>query len=151
MKALVISDTHAKSIDGIPPEIISIMKEVDLIIHAGDITEKPTLDALMAIGEVKAVYGNMDSGEIKRLLPQEDIFTLNGIKIGLVHGSGAPWGIADRVWKLFEDVDIIIYGHSHEAHNKYLNNTLMLNPGTGKQSYGLLEIGDSVKSEIFKI
>jgi predicted phosphodiesterase len=31
----------------------------------------------------------MDSTELKRILPEKDIFEVNGRKIGLIHGSGA--------------------------------------------------------------
>jgi predicted phosphodiesterase len=54
-------------------------------------------DGLRTIGQVKAVHGNMDSIELKAYLPERDVFTVMGKKIGLIHGSGPPWGIAERI------------------------------------------------------
>ena len=93
----------------------------------------------------------MDSGELKRMLPQKELFVAGGRKIGLVHGSGAPWGIAGRVRQVFRDADIIIYGHSHEPSNQYLQGSLLFNPGQARESFGLLTIGDEIKAEIIQV
>ncbi len=151
MKICVISDTHVRSIDELPSAILNILTEVDLIVHAGDITEKAALDGLRAMGEVKAVCGNMDSNEVKKLLPQKDVFEVAGKHIGLTHGAGAPWGIVGRVRNMFNDVDIVIFGHSHAIYNEHLKGALMLNPGRARDSYALLTISETVKAEIVKI
>jgi 3',5'-cyclic AMP phosphodiesterase CpdA len=93
MKIGVISDTHARTIEGIHKSILKALETVDLIVHAGDFTEKAVLDGLKFIGQVKAVCGNMDSHELKNMLPQTELLTLGEKRIGLVHGSGGPWGI----------------------------------------------------------
>ncbi len=64
MRIGVISDTHARAIDGVPSAILKALETVDLIVHAGDFTEKAVLDGLKAMGHVKAVSGNMDSREV---------------------------------------------------------------------------------------
>ena len=151
VKLGVISDTHARTFDEIPFTIKNALTEVDLIVHAGDFTEKALLDGLKAIGKVKAVRGNINSGEVKKTLPERDIFEINGKKIGLIHGSGAPWGIAGRVRGNFGEVDIIIFGHSHMPHNQYLNGSLMFNPGRARDSYGLVTIGDEIKTDIIRV
>ena len=106
MKIGVISDTHARTIDEVPRAILKALETVDVIVHAGDFTEKAVLDGLAAIGQVKAVSVNMDSLELKRILPRTELFTVGGNKIGVAHGSGGPWKIADRVRELFTDADI---------------------------------------------
>ena len=151
MKIGVISDTHAKTFSEIKPSILKALAEVDLIVHAGDFTERDTLDGLRTLGEVKAVCGNMDSGELKEILPQKDLFVVSGKKIGLIHSSGGPWGLASRVRELFSEVDIIIYGHSHQPHNQYVGGSLLFNPGQAKNSFGLLTIDDEMKAEIIRI
>ncbi len=55
MKIGVISDTHARAIDGVPSAILKDLETVDLIVQAGDFTEKAVLDGLKAITAVKAV------------------------------------------------------------------------------------------------
>ncbi len=151
MKIGVISDTHAKKFSEIQAPILKALAEVDLIVHAGDFTERNMLDGLRTLGEVKAVCGNMDSGELKEILPQKELFVVSGKKIGLIHGSGEPWGLASRVRELFSEVDIIIYGHSHQSHNQYVGGSLLFNPGQARNSFGLLTIGDEMRAEIIRI
>ncbi len=151
MRIGVISDTHVKTIDGIPAKIFKALAEVDLIVHAGDFTEMAVLDGLKQLAEVKAVCGNMDSSELKQILPQKESFVVCRKKVGLIHGSGGPWGIASRVRELFSNPDLIIYGHSHEPYNQYLKGSLMFNPGRTRDSFGLLTIDDEIKAEIIRV
>ena len=151
MRIGVISDTHVKTVDELPAKILKVLAGVDFIVHAGDFTDKAVLDGLRNIGEVKAVAGNMDSGELQKALPQKELLVLGGKKIGLIHGSGGPQGIAGRVRELFDDADIIIYGHSHEACNRYVKGSLMFNPGQARDSFGILTLGDEIQAEIVRI
>lgn len=151
MKIGVISDTHVQTLNEIPAPIRQALTEVDVIVHAGDFTEKSVLDGLRILGKVKAVCGNMDSGELRGILPEKEQFVFSGKKIGLVHGSGGPWGIAERVRALFADVDIIIFGHSHQACNQYLKGSLFFNPGPTRLSFGLITIEDEIEAEIIKL
>jgi len=151
LRITVLSDTHAKTVSEIPERIRAALAGVDLIVHAGDFTEKAVLEGLKALGKMKAVRGNMDSGELKRMLPEKELFVVNGKKIGLTHGSGGSWGIAARIRQLFGDVDIIIFGHSHEPYNQHLQGSLLFNPGRAGDSFGLLTIDDEIKAEIIKV
>jgi hypothetical protein len=137
--------------DELPARVRMALAGVDLIVHAGDFTEKAVLDGLKALGEVKAVHGNMDSAELKRLLPEKELFVVKGRKVGLIHGSGGPWGIAGRIRQLFEDADVIIFGHSHEPCHLYLQGSLMFNPGRARDSFGLLTIDDEINAEIIRL
>jgi predicted phosphodiesterase len=78
------------------------------------------------------------------------IVATEGKRIGITHGSGAPWGIEDRVRKLFESdrIDIIIYGHSHRSQNKVINDILFFNPGKAADSFGIITINGEAKGEI---
>ena len=151
MKIGVISDTHAQNIDDIPSSLIDELEKLDLVIHAGDITERDVLEGLREIGEVKAVHGNMDSNELKRMLPDRRTLDIEGKQIGVCHGSGGPWGIAERVRSLFGEVDVIIFGHSHLPCNEYIRGTLMFNPGRTRDSFGILTIEKEIKAEIIKL
>jgi len=147
----VISDTHVRTFGEIPEPILIALAEVDLIVHTGDFTERAVLEGLRTLGEVKAVYGNMDSGEVRRMLPHKEVFVVNGKRIGLTHGSGGSWGIARRVREMFSDVALIIYGHSHEPYNQFVRGSLLFNPGRARDSYGLLTIDDEIKAEIIRV
>jgi len=151
VKIGVISDTHVRTFDEIPAPVLQALEKVDLIVHAGDFTQVAVLEGLSRMGEVKAVCGNMDSDELKRQLPPRELFMVDGKQVGLVHGWGAPWGIAGRVRKLFSDVDIVIYGHSHQSFNKYFQGSLLFNPGQARNSFGLITIDDGIRAEIVKV
>jgi len=151
MRVGVISDTHVRALNEMPAPVLKALAGVDLIVHAGDFTEKAVLDGLRTLAEVKAVCGNMDSGKLKAMLPQKDLFVLNGKRIGLTHGWGSPWGIEGRIRRMFADVDLIIYGHSHEPSTQYVQGSLMFNPGRARDSFGLLTIDDEIKVGIVMV
>jgi len=151
MRIGVLSDTHADSFAEIPDRIITTLAEVDMIIHAGDFTSKAVLDGLRQLGEVKAVWGNMDSNELRRTLPEAELLIVSGKRIGITHGSGGPFGIERKVRQMFKDVDIIIYGHSHQPQNKIVEGILLFNPGRARNSFGILTIGEQVKGEIIRL
>ena len=150
MRLGVLTDTHVGSVQELPAPMLRALADVDLIVHAGDFTETAVLEGLRALREVKAVCGNMDSIGIRMALPRKELFVLAGKRIGLMHGSGIPLGIASRVRGEFDDVDVIIFGHSHLSCHERIRGTLMFNPGRCRESYGLLTIGVDVKAEVVK-
>ena len=151
MRIGVLSDTHMRSFGEISQEVIKALSNVDLIVHAGDFVTLGVLEGLRQLAEVKAVLGNMDSAELRTLLPEKELIVIGGKKIGISHGSGSPWGIEHRVRGLFDEVDVIIYGHSHEARNEQIGSILFFNPGLGRRSLGILTVGKDVKGEIIEL
>ena len=151
MKIGVISDTHIHLPEELHPEIIRAFSAVDLIVHAGDIVGSAVLDGLRKLGEVKAVRGNMDSAKLRGILPEKEVLDIEGRRVGIIHGWGAPWGIEKRVRSQFGGVDVIIYGHSHQAKAREIGGVFFFNPGPGKQSFGILTIGAEVRGEIIKL
>jgi hypothetical protein len=151
MRIGVLSDTHIHLAEEIPPEILKAFPKVDLIVHAGDFVGSEVLEGLRRLGEVKAVHGNVDSMKLRSLLPEKELFVAGNKKIGITHGWGSPEGIEHRVRGLFDDVDIIIYGHSHRAKIEQIGGVLFFNPGPGWQSFGILTIDEDVKGEIIRI
>ena len=61
----VIADTHGL----LRPEVFEVFREVDHILHAGDVGPASILDELEAIAPVTAVYGNTDGWEVRGRLP----------------------------------------------------------------------------------
>jgi len=150
MRIAVLADTHVNRLEHLPKKIIDALSTVDLIIHAGDFTDVQVLEELRRLREVKAVHGNMDSTELKTVLPVKEIVEIENKRIGITHGSGSPWGIEERVRKMFESdrIDIIIYGHSHRSQNKVIDDILLFNPGKATDSFGILTIHEETKGEI---
>ena len=150
MRIVVLADTHVNRLEYIPKKIIDALSTVDLVIHAGDFTDVQVLEELKRLREVKAVQGNMDSVELKTVLPVKEIVEIENKRIGVTHGSGSPWGIEGRVRKMFESnrIDIIVYGHSHRSQNKVIDDILFFNPGKATDSFGILTIDGGTKGEI---
>jgi len=146
----VLADTHVGLLEDIPKKIIDSLSTVDLIVHAGDFTTREVLNRLNQLAEVKAVQGNMDSSELRTALPVKEILEIENKRIGITHGSGSHWGIEDRAKRIFEQdqVDVIIYGHSHQAQNKVSDNIIFFNPGKATNSFGILTIEEEVRGEI---
>ncbi len=150
MRIAVLADTHVTKLEYLPRKIVDALSTVDLIIHAGDFTDVQLLNELKQLNEVKAVHGNMDSRELKSVLPIKEIVEAKDRRIGITHGSGAPWRIEERVRKVFESdrLDIIVYGHSHRPQNKVINDVLFFNPGKAADSFGILTIDGEAKGEM---
>ncbi len=159
MKIFVLSDTHIpRTANDLPFKLYEEIQKCDLIIHAGDIVEKSFYDKLKNIKDIKAVYGNMDSTELKNVLQQKEIINAGKFKIGLIHGWGSPDRVEENIRKEFKDVDVIIYGHTHIPKNEIVDGVLFFNPGSPTDktfapcnSYGILKIGDSISGEIIEI
>jgi len=133
MRIAVISDTHVRTLSELPQRVLQALAEVDLIIHAGDFTQRAVLDELRKLGDVKAVCGNMDSDELMEILPKKDVFLLNGKRAGLTHGWGPPFGMERLVRR------------------RYIGECLMFNPGRARDSFGLLTIHDRITAEIVRV
>ncbi|MFH1613022.1 MAG: metallophosphoesterase family protein [bacterium] len=157
----IISDTHIPiTASCLPCEILKAFQNVDLILHCGDLVDIKVLEDLKKLATVKAVAGNMDSQEVVSALPQKEIIEIEKVKIGLIHGKGSPDNLIDYVNSQFDnDIDIIVFGHSHQALSKKIKNKLYFNPGspTDKRfapynSYGLIYIDSKeIKEKIIKI
>ena len=151
MKIGVLSDTHLLSAEELPQQIIEAFSEVDLIVHTGDFVMVDVLEGLRKLGEVKAVRGNMDCEELKKILPEKEILVIKGKQIGIIHGWGAPWGIENRIRGEFGRANVILYGHTHQANNEVIGGVLFFNPGQAKNSFGILQVDDDVKGQIIKV
>jgi len=149
---VALSDSHTSTLSKLPAALRQALENADLIIHAGDHTESSLLDELKQLGDVLAVAGNMDSTAIKVHLPRRQLATFDGKTIGLTHGSGAPWGIAQRVRETFpEDPDLIIFGHSHVSFIGVVAGVMMVNPGPAHNSYAEIRLGEEIEAEIVPV
>jgi len=151
MKIGVLSDTHASRLEDLPQAVVQGLAGMDLIIHAGDFTAQAVLEGLRTIAEVKAVRGNMDGGVLRDALPEVINFTVGDTKICVTHGWGAPTGIAERVMQKCQEADVIVFGHSHEAYNRYHGDVLLFNPGKAAHSYGILNIDREINARIVQV
>lgn len=156
MKIAVLSDTHLRKGQTLPSWVWEYIEDVDLILHAGDITTPELLLDLKEIAPVEAVQGNCDGWELANL-PEQKIIMCEDLRIGLTHGAfGRGRNTPERALNVFkeESVDAVIFGHSHTPYLEWENDILLFNPGSPtdkrrepKYSIGILEIeGKKIKA-----
>lgn len=133
MKIVVIADTHMSDrAEKIPEDFLKQAKDADLILHAGDFVDLSVKKMLEEIAPLKAVWGNMDPLPVRNALKEKEIIEAEGVRIGLMHGRGHPDNLVNFLKAEFQkdNVDIIIFGHSHQSLNKKIDEILFLNPGS---------------------
>ena len=115
MVIAVISDTHLpRGSRRIPDACLERLRAADLVIHAGDIATREVLDDLRECNpRVEAVFGNVDTAELQRSLPESRVIDADGARIAIVHDAGPRTGRITRMRKRFPDADAVIFGHSH--------------------------------------
>ena len=156
----LISDTHIPDRAKILPQnVIDAFKDVDLILHAGDLTSPRVIEELETIAPVMAVQGNMD--RVNGIdLPQAKTLEAEGLKIGMIHGEVYPRADTQQLVYIAKelDVDILVSGHSHQPKIERTDGVLLINPGSpivprlADRTVMLLEINNKeVDVEIIKI
>jgi putative phosphoesterase len=134
MLIAVISDTHLpRGARRLPEACVERIAEADLLLHAGDFSTLDVLRELEAIGPpLLGVHGNVDSAELRRLLPAERVVEAEGARIGMVHDAGPRAGRLQRLRGRFgERADLVVFGHSHmPLHEQAEDGFQILNPGS---------------------
>ncbi len=134
MLIAVISDTHLpRGARRLPEACIERIAAADLLLHAGDFSTLEVLRELEAIGPpVMGVQGNVDSAELRRLLPKERVVEAEGARIAMVHDAGPSAGRLARMRARFGDrADVVVFGHSHmPLHDQADDGFQILNPGS---------------------
>jgi putative phosphoesterase len=91
------------------------------------------LQGLEAIGPpLVAVHGNVDSDELRRLLPAERVVDAGDARIALVHDAGPRRGRLERLRRRFGgEADAVVFGHSHlPLHETAADGFQIFNPGS---------------------
>jgi putative phosphoesterase len=144
MRLGVIADTHGL----LRPEVFEVFRQVDHILHAGDIGSASLLTELEAIAPLTAVYGNTDTFELRERLPQVATVELDGFEIVVTHGDQFGSPTPERVQAAFPTAEIIVFGHTHRPLLTLVDTVVtVMNPGGAGQrrfnlppSVGILEL-----------
>lgn len=156
MKIGVVSDTHLREANNYLRRISEkFFSDVEMVLHAGDLVSSAVLGAF-AGKDVRAVRGNMDQDDS---LPEKLIIEAGGARIGLIHGWGMPFGLEAKLIRQFDDIDCLVYGHTHSAANHVKDGILFFNPGSptdrmfaSRNTVGILEVSSgSVTGRILEI
>ncbi|PWJ44481.1 metallophosphoesterase family protein [Sediminitomix flava] len=129
MKIGILSDTHSYMDD----RILDHLRDCDQIWHAGDIGDIKVTDQLRTIAPLRAVYGNIDGGDIRREFPEHQIFEIEGVKVWMTHIGGYPPKYSKKMIPMLNKIrpKLFICGHSHilkvipDKHREMLH----VNPG----------------------
>ena len=122
MQIGLISDTHGL----VRPGAVNAMREVSLIIHAGDIGSPEVLTELSAIGPVLAIRGNNNEGDGVAALPMALTHEIAGVRLHVGHA------IADLVLDpVRAGIQVIVAGHSRRTQQRVRAGVHFINPGGG--------------------
>jgi putative phosphoesterase len=151
----ILSDTHLPyRMQKLPYMIFDIFRDVDIILHAGDVDRIHLLQNLAALAPLHAVRGNphfTDFSDGGRDLPLELQFTIAGRQVVVTHGGwphlwsqASDWffenlfrpdkdvlnrRIAKRLARRYPHADAVVFGHSHRSYQAWHNGTFIFNPG----------------------
>ena len=122
----VISDTHGL----LRPEVFEIFREVDHILHGGDVGSLELLTELEALAPVTAVFGNTDGPDLRARLPAVARVELDGFDIVVTHGDALGSPTPAKLHEAFPKAEIIVYGHTHRPLLELVDRTVtVMNPG----------------------
>lgn len=132
MRLLLIADTHVpRRAKDLPSSVWAAVETADLVVHAGDWVDVDLLDALTARAPVLGVVGNNDGDELAARLPEVATAELAGVRLTVVHETGAASGREARLQSRYPDADVVVFGHSHIPWDTTTPGGLrLLNPGS---------------------
>lgn len=145
----ILADTHGL----LRPQAVEVLKDCDYLIHSGDFDTEQVFSSLQELGELIAVRGNNDTGVWAKQLKTVVRTEICGIQFAVVHNK-------KELASIPEDVDVVVFGHSHKYYCEEEDGVLFLNPGScGKRRFRLpitlavmeiSETGFRVKQHIFE-
>lgn len=132
----LLSDTHGL----LDKRVFEHFKDVDEVWHAGDIGSEDVLRRLREFKPTRAVFGNMDGGEVRYSLSELYRFRVEEVNVLITHIGGYPGHYNPWLIPMFrkEPPDLFVCGHSHILKVQYDTqfNFLTMNPGAaGKQGW----------------
>lgn len=143
----LLSDTHGM----LDERVFEYFANCDEVWHAGDIGSTEVIAKLQEFKPLRAVWGNIDSHEIRRDWPQNNRFMCEGVKVWLTHIGGYP-GKYDALVKhdLYrQPPKLFVCGHSHILKVQFDRtlDLLYINPGAAGK-YGFHKVQTLIRFEI---
>ncbi len=166
VRIIVIGDTHIFEFEELPQKMLKAILSADWVIHVGDYTSKNVLNGFINLKghQFIGVHGNADPLSIRNQLLEKEIIEVNSKKIGITHPAvgGTYENTKKKILRKFQDdnVDAIIYGHTHDPIIEDFNGIMLINPGKGYlekeyfgslTSFAILTLDDKIHAEIISI
>ncbi|HKS51852.1 MAG TPA: metallophosphoesterase [Pseudonocardiaceae bacterium] len=133
MRLVLMADTHIpRRARDLPEQLWRAVESADVVVHAGDWVCVELLDALLARSrQLIGVVGNNDGPSLRARLPEVATVELGGVRLAVVHETGAARGREQRCAAQFPDTDVVVFGHSHIPWDTVAPTGLrLLNPGS---------------------
>ncbi|MBI3232896.1 MAG: metallophosphoesterase family protein, partial [Bacteroidetes bacterium] len=109
----LLSDTHGY----IDPKLFSFFDKAHEIWHGGDwgVYEDTYIKLKEFNPNIRGVYGNIDGRQIRNEFPEKNVYTVEGLKVAMIHIGGYPgrYSMNVKPWLAQERPDLFISGHSH--------------------------------------
>jgi uncharacterized protein len=150
-EVVVLADTHIRPGGGrrLPDAVYAALERADLVLHAGDVVCWELLDELSGFAPTLAVLGNNDAA-LLGAVPEDRLLIVEGLRIGMVHDSGATKGRESRMRRRFPTAGVVVFGHSHiPIDAPGLDGQRLFNPGSPTErrgqpvhTYGRLVVDD---------
>ncbi|MBP5484796.1 MAG: metallophosphoesterase family protein [Bacteroidaceae bacterium] len=107
--------------------------ECNEIWHAGDIGSMLLVERLQEIAPLRAVYGNIDGGDVRRMFTEVYRFRCEEVEVVMTHIGGYPGHYSPAIYKklVANPPQLFTSGHSHilkVMYDKQLG-CLHINPG----------------------
>ena len=132
-KVGLLSDTHGYWDE----KYLQYFESCDEIWHAGDIGTLEVAQKLAAFRPFRAVYGNIDGQDLRKLYPQVLRFTVDGAEVLMKHIGGYPGKYDPSVQGsiMVRPPKLFVSGHSHILKVIYDRELglLHINPGAAGQ------------------
>ncbi len=127
------------------------VSQADEVWHAGDIGNLDVINQIQKLKPIRAVYGNIDGQEIRKIFPEINEFFCEQVKVLITHIAGYPKkyakGIKDKLRQ--SKPKVFISGHSHIL-KVMLDEELQIlhiNPGAAGKS-GFHKIRTMIRFEV---
>ena len=133
-KIVLLSDTHGFLDAGLEKHLLW----ADEVWHAGDIGTVAVSDRIKSLKPLRAVFGNIDGGDLRKEFEENALFACEGVQVLMTHVGGYPNKYTARVRALLlkHQPQLYVCGHSHilkVMYDKKLK-LLHLNPGAAGKS-----------------
>lgn len=162
----IIGDTHLRHFKNLPQPMLDAIYRNEYLFHLGDYVVPEIIDNLVDIkgNNFFGVYGNADTLRIRKKVPAKRVIEIDGKAIGLTHpASGGDSAYTEqKAINEFskDDIDILIYAHTHHPLIEERDDLWLLNPGKGyleKHYYGphtsfiILELNKNIKAHLVSL
>jgi putative phosphoesterase len=132
-RLLIVADTHLpKRARDLPADVWREVEDADVVLHAGDWVDVRLLDEMEERSRrLVGVWGNNDHGVLRERLPEVARVEVDGVRLAVVHETGPAKGREQRCSTSYDDVDVLVFGHSHIPWDTTTATGLrLLNPGS---------------------